>query len=183
MKDQFPTFLNSDDTLTTEEFFHPLPPNRRGEFIAWSSAAVVGLVSGALFWQSGRVSSWAIFLFIFFSLSAILVSFGNWMEAHTFIRLSSEQVVYHSPVRKVTLALNDVRELWVSSAGRGWRIAVRGEGGFFTYRSAARLGGRSHQAVYIGIKHGDRLAALIKSMAQLSPPVLEGDVWLCRKEL
>jgi hypothetical protein len=183
MKDPFPTFLDSVDSLSVEEMFRPLPPNRRGEIIAWSSAVVVGLVSGALFWQGRQISSLGIFLFIFFSLSALLISFGNWMESHTLIRLSSEQVVYHSPVRKVTLALDDVRELWVSSAGRGWRIAVRGEGGFFTYRSAARLGGRLNQAIYIGIEHGDRLAGLIRSMAQLSPPILEGEAWLCRKEL
>jgi hypothetical protein len=182
MKDPFPTFLDSEDTLSSEEFFRPLPPNRRGEFIAWSSAVVLGLVGGVSFWQGGRISSLAIFLFVFFSLSAMIISFGNWMEAHTLIRLSSKHVAYHSPVRKVTLALNDVCELWVSSAGRGWRIAVRGEGGFFSYRSAARLGGRLKQEVYIGIEHGERLAALIRSMAQLSPPVFEKGVWLCKKE-
>jgi hypothetical protein len=182
MKVPFPTFLNTEDVLSVEETFRPLPPNRRGESIAWSCAVVVGVVSGALFWQSGQISSLAVFLFIFFSLSALLISFGNWMEAHTLIRLSSEQVVYHSPVRKVTLALDDVRELWVSSAGRGWRIVVRGEGGFFSYRSAARLGGRFDQAVYIGIEHGDRLAGLIRNMAHLSVPVCEGEAWLCRKE-
>jgi hypothetical protein len=181
MKDPFPTFLDSEDTLSAETIFRPFPPNRRGEFIAWSSAVVVGLVTGLLSWQSGRISSLAIFLFVFFSLSAIIISFGNWMEAHTLIRLSPEHVVYQSPVRKVTLALNDVRELWVSSAGRGWRIAVRGEGGYFSYRSAVRLGGRRNQGVYIGIEHGDRLAALIRSVAQLSPPVFEEGVWLCKK--
>lgn len=182
MRDQFPTFLNANEILNAEEFFRPLPSNRRGEFIAWSSAVVVGLVGGALFWQSGRVSSLAIFLFIFFCSSAILISYGNWMEAHTLIRLSPECVIYQSPVRKVTLALNDVHELWVSSAGRGWRIAVRGVEGGFTYRTAARLGGYSDQVVYIGIEHGDRLAGLLRSMAQLSTPALEGEAWLCRKE-
>jgi len=181
MIDQYPGFLDSDDILSSEETFRPLPPNRRGEFIAWSCAVVVGLVSGALFWQSGHISSLAIFLLFFFSLSAVLISFGNWMESHTLIYLSSEQVAYRSPVRKVTMALKDIDELWVSYTVRGWRVAIRGEGGFFTYRSAARLGGRFDQVVSIGIEQGERLAGLIRSMSQLSSPVNDGGAWLCRK--
>ena len=182
MKNQYPLFLDEDSILSSEETFRPSPPNRRGEFIAWCCAIVVGLVSGALFWQSGRISSLAIFLLIFFSISALLISYGKWMDSHTLITLSLNQVFYRSPVRKVTLALTDIDELWVSYTGRGWRVAIRGEGGFFTYRSAARLGGRFDQVVSIGIEHGERLAGLIRSLAQLSPPVLEGDAWICRRE-
>jgi hypothetical protein len=182
MKDQYPFFLDEDNILFSEETFRPSPPNRRGEFIAWCCAIVVGLVSGALFWQSGRISSLAIFLLVFFSLSAVLISFGNWMESQTLITLSMEQVVYRSPVRKVTLAFKDIDELWVSYTGRGWRVAIRGEGGFFTYRSAARLGGRSDQVVSIGIEQGERLASLMRSMAQLSSPVLDGEAWICHRE-
>lgn len=182
MREQYPVFLDEDKVFSSGETFRPLPPNRRGEFIAWSCAIVVGLVSGVLFWQSRHISSLAIFLVIFFSLSAALISFGNWMESHTLIDLSSEQVVYRSPVRNVTLALKDIDELWTSHTGRGWRVAIRGEGGFFTYRSAARLGGRFDQVVSIGIEHGERLASLIRSMAQLSSPVFDGDAWLCRRE-
>ena len=182
MKNQYPLFLDEDSILSSEETFRPSPPNRRGEFIAWCCAIVVGLVSGALFWQSGRISSLAIFLLIFFSISALLISYGNWMDSHTLITLSINQVFYRSPVRKVTLALTDIDELWVSYTGRGWRVAIRGEGGFFTYRSAARLGGRFDQVVSIGIEHGARLAGLIRSLAQLSSPVLEGDTWICRRK-
>lgn len=104
------------------------------------------------------------------------------MESQTLITLSMEQVVYRSPVRKVTLAFKDIDELWVSYTGRGWRVAIRGEGGFFTYRSAARLGGRFDQVVSIGIEQGERLAGLIRSMVQLSSPVLDGEAWICHKE-
>jgi hypothetical protein len=182
MKEQYPVFLVEDKVFSSAETFRPLPPNRRGEYIAWSCAIVVGLVSGALFWQSRHISSLAIFLLVFFSLSAVLISFGNWMESRTLIDLSSEQVVYRSPVRNVTLALKDIDELWTSHTGRGWRVAIRGEGGFFTYRSAVRLGGRFDQVVSIGIEHGERLAGLIRSMAQLSSPVYDGDAWFCRRE-
>jgi hypothetical protein len=182
MKNQYPIFLDEDSILLSEETFRPLPPNRRGEFIAWCCAIVVGLVSGALFWQRGHISSLAIFLLIFFSLSALLISYGNWMELHTLITLSMKQVLYRSPVRKVTLPLSDIDELWVSYTGRGWRVAIRGEGGFFTYRSAARLGGRIDQVVSIGIEHGERLAGLIRSLAQLSSPVLDGNAWVCRRK-
>ncbi|KPK95266.1 MAG: hypothetical protein AMJ88_01260 [Anaerolineae bacterium SM23_ 63] len=181
MKDQYPVFLDEDNILSSEEIFRPMPPNRRGEFIAWSCAIVIGLVSGAVFWQSRHISSLAIFLLIFFFVSAVLISFGNWMESHTLITLSPKQVVYQSPVRKVTLELEDIDELWVSYAGRGWRVAIRGAGGFFTYRTAAHLGGRFDQVVSIGIEQGERLAGFIRSMAQLSSPVLESDAWMCRR--
>lgn len=181
MKDQYPVFLDEDDILSSEETFRPLTPNRRGEFIAWSCAVVVAIVSGAIFWQSGRISSLTIFLLFFFCFSALLISFGNWMESHTLITLSSEQVFYRSPVRKVTLGLKDIEELWVSYTGRGWRVAIRGTGGFFAYRTAARLGRRGNQVVSIGIEEGERLAGLMRSMARLSSPVLDGDTWFCRR--
>ncbi len=183
MKEQYPDFLDEAKLPSSEEIFRPLPPNRRGEFIAWSCAIVVGLVNLALFWQSEPISSLAVFLLVFFSLSAVFISFGNWMESHTLIQLSSEQVVYRSPVRKVTLAFDSIDEMWVSRAGRGWRVTVRGEGGYFSYRSAVRLGGRFNQAVSIGIEQGERLAGLIRSMAKLSSPIFEGEAWFCHREL
>ncbi len=181
MKEQYPVFLEQDDVLSSMETFRPLPPNRRGEFVAWSCAVVVALVSGVSYWQSGQIASVAIYLLIFFFLSAVLISFGNWMESHTVITLSSEQVVYRSPVRKVSLRIEDIDELWVSYTGRGWRVAIRGAGDFFAYRTAARLGKRTNQVISIGIEKGGRLAGLIRKMAQLPSPVLDGDTWFCRK--
>lgn len=183
MTEHYPVFLEQDDSLSSEENFRPLPPNRRAEFVAWACLVVVALVSCASYRRSGQIASLAVFFLIFFSFSAVLISFGNWMESHTRITLSTEEVIYRSPVRKVTLCLKDIEELWVSDTGYGWRVAIRGVGKFFTYRTAARLGKRTNQVVSIGIEDGARLAGLIRSMAQLPSPVLDGNTWFCRKGL
>jgi hypothetical protein len=177
----FPEFLTSESEPLVEDHFQPNPPKRRGELIAWTSAVALGIMNVALFRLANRFQLFGLILFLFFALAALLISFGNWMDANTKIYIDSERVHYANPLRDVNLKGTSIEELWTEKSGKAWRVAVFGGGKYFTYSTETELGGGSKSPMRIGIKGGERLARMIRELGRLRAPIEERNAWVCRK--
>ena len=176
-----PDFLTRTQLLSEDVTFRPFAPNRRGEGVAWACTGFLGVMLGVILWRGASVSGFALALMLFFLLASLLISYGNWMDMSLEIRTTSQHVFYRSPLRKVKLMWDAIVEMRVVKAGRGWRIAVIGQGGDFTFRTASEIGRRSGQSMRIGIEGGERCAAQIRSGARLSTPIRDGEMWVCSR--
>jgi hypothetical protein len=177
----FPEFLTSEIEPLVEKIYRPNPPRRRGELIAWASAVALGIMNVVLYRLEERFQIFALILFLFFALAALLISFGNWMDANTNIYIDSKRVHFSSPLRNVNLEGNSIEELWTEKTGKAWRVAVFGRGKYFTFSTESELRGGSNHAMRIGIVGGEQLARMIRELGRLSAPVAERDAWVCRK--
>jgi hypothetical protein len=177
-----PDFLTRTQSLPGEVIYRPFTPNRRGERVAWACTGFLGVTVVVIIWRGATVSIFALMLLFFFLLASLLISYGNWMDTRLAILTTSQHVYYRSPLRKVELVWDAIVEMRVVKAGRGWRVAVIGHEGYFTFRMGCELRGRSGQRLRIGIDGGERLAAHIRSKARFSTFVREGEMWVCRRE-
>lgn len=176
-----PGFLFVEHSTLSTEIFKPIPVSRRGEFLAWSGTLFVGAVGVYVLWKTKGISLFTPAIFFMLLMVASIISFGNWVDRRTSIRISSEMVFYRSPIRKVELGLNAIESLWAVPAGRGWRILVRGEGQLFHFRTGIHLESRSGAEMHTGIEGGERLAGIIRHGAGLSALEHEDGVWVCRR--
>jgi len=177
-----PDFLTRTQGRPGEVSYRPFAPNRRGERVAWACTGFLGVTVGVILWRGASVSIFALVLLLFFLLASLLISYGNWMDTSLEIFTTAQHVLYRSPLRKAKLAWDVIAEMRVVKVGKGWRVAVIGHEGYFTFRTGCELGDRSGQSMRIGIDGGKRLAAHIYNEAQLSTPVRDGEMWVCRRE-
>ncbi len=177
-----PDFLTRIQSLPGDVTYRPFAPNRRGERVAWACTGFLGVTVAVILWRGAPVSIFALVLLLFFLLASLLISYGNWMDTRLAILTTPQHVFYRSPLRKVALVWDAIVEIRVVKVGRGWRVAVIGQDGYFTFRTGCELGSHSGQKLRIGIDGGERLAAYVCSMARLSTPVRDGEMWVCRRD-
>ena len=180
--DAQPDFLEKDvpSQAGGAEVFRPAGANRRGEALAWICALGFALVAFVGSWRGGQPVRFSAELALFFVIAGAWISFGNWIDRDSEVRLTAGGIRYHSPLRTVQLGYADVQELWAIPSAASWRVIVRGLGGQFAFRTATefRWGQRSLSA---GYPEGERLAALIRSRAGLSQPSPSDGEWVSRR--
>ena len=179
--DAAPGFLLLDETQSTEQVYSPAPVDRRGERVGW--LLTVGLAAGlaVIFWRSGRIPWLGGMLLVILLGLCSLVSFGNWLESNTTIRLNPHGIEERWPVRSVALRWDEVLELWAWPASRGWRILVRGAGGQIFFRTGERLVSPRGPELRLGFPQGEQLAARVRSTARLAAPQAQDAGWVCRQ--
>ena len=130
---------------------------RRGEFVAWISAGLVGLAVIFLFLTHQRVSWVILGLLMFLSLSALVISLGNWMDRQTTIRIDSDVIEYQNGLRRVSLPWDEVLEVRVSPAAWGMRVQVRGEHTFFIFHTLGEVRHKGELKGRMGFEAGEEI--------------------------
>ena len=92
---------------------------RQGEITAWALAALAGAGQYFLSLRSS-LPFWAWFFFGILAFSALSISFGNWMDRHTLIRLEEKGVAYENGLRKTFLTWDAIREIRTAPARWGY---------------------------------------------------------------
>jgi hypothetical protein len=177
--DQPPAFQGAEVIpAQTDRTFEPTAPDRRGEGLAWLSAAGSGLGTLLLSLKEGSLSGWGMGLTTFLLALAALVTFGNWIDRNTRIRFEKRGVRYSSPLRKEIMSWEGIRSLIAIPMGSGWRIEVRADSGRFHFRTGSSLRFGSFDEMHIGFPEGDPIAKRILDMAELGPPQKKGSAWV-----
>lgn len=176
-----PRLLQGRRTPEADSVFRPATPNRRGEMFAWISALGMMIVFGILWARSGEIPLFPLLLMLGFWSTALMISFSNWMDLRTQVRVSPAGLRYRSPVRDVALDWREVRELRAGPVGGSWRIAVNGEGGGFHFRTATVLGAKTARPFRYGFPEGARIVSLILGGAGLTAVSRVGGTWICRR--
>ncbi len=177
-----PEFLSEDfDSPPEDHTYRPALPNRGGEIIAWLCAASVALLNVLLFQLTGGSPPLAAALIVLFASVGALISFGNWMDLRTSIRVGGDGVQFSSPLRRVELVWNEILELHALRIGKGWRIVVRGKGRAFHFRTPTSIALGSGPGMMVGFPEGERLAGLICGRAGLKMLTREAHGWVARR--
>lgn len=177
-----PDFLRYDRLLEiADRSYRPHPPERKGETLAWLCTG--GVLLGGLIFQlrSGSFPEIAAGLSVAFGLTAALITFGNWMEAGTSIRVTHSGIHYRSPLRDVPARWTELNGLRAVPLQRGWRVVVISEVGRFIFRTPTTLSVASSGAMPIGITDGIDLVRTIVSAAQLEDMAPDGEGWVAKR--
>lgn len=177
-----PDFLYETVDASGVETFQPWVGQRRAEALAWASCLLIGVFLGFLNMRGEPLPCMGLGLFALFLAGAMLVSFSNWIDRHTRIRIDADQVEFRSPLRKVAIAWESLESLTAVRAASGWRILVAGAEEYFQFRTESILGQGTRAAMAVGIQGGVRLARLICSKAGLGQPTFEKSGWVSRRE-
>lgn len=180
--DQAPDFLlHPHQAELSERVYQPSPPERRGETLAWLCTGGVLLAGLIVQLASGSFPELAAGLAATFGLAAALITFGNWMESGTSIRISRRGIHYRSPLRNVASTWDEVQRLRAAPLRQGWRIAVTCHGGRFLFRTAGRLELGSSESMLLGIQGGRELVETIVKRAQLNEIVADEGAWIATR--
>ncbi len=150
--------------------FRPLQGSRRGEAYAWGLSAAMLAVTVITAWRLGSVPWFLWVLLGFFLGSALLSSFGNWVDSRTVLTLRPEGLEFHNGLRHVTLTWPQVQSVRIVSDRWGQRVQVQGENGqHFAFRTLMQV--EIHEGnpqSLFGFQEGEALAATIVQRAGLS---------------
>ena len=111
---------------------------RQGEITAWALTVLAG---AGLYFLSLRsaLPFWAWFLFGILAFSAVSISFGNWMDRHTLIRLEEKGVAYENGLRKTFLPWDAIREIRTAPARWGISVQVIGLQSHFAFSTLGEM--------------------------------------------
>lgn len=155
--------------------FHPEPISRRGELIAWGSALLLDLVWLILVLSEQPVTFWIPVLALPLTLIAALVSFGNWMERQTVIKIDQESIYFSNGIRRLRLAWDRIKDVRVLPGKWGKKIQVYGEESYFGFYTLGEVEIDGRQLGRTGFSEGDRIFEEILAKANLVPAEDEGD--------
>lgn len=175
-----PAFLGKESEFTVAVgMYQPVLADRRGELIAWllATGSAAGTILHSL--RLAELSVWGLGLTVFLILTGATITFANWLDRRTWIRLTSAAIEYSSPLRKQGMDWADICRLDASRVGNGWRITVRSEDGQFSFRTSSSLRFGSSPEFRLGFPEGEGIARTVRLQAGLSHPIQEGGVWVC----
>ena len=120
---------------------------RRGEFNSWVFSFAVGVGMIILYNTLDKVPAWTWIFLGFLLLSAISISFGNWMDRQTSIAFLSDGIRYKNGIRQVSLNWSEIKKVVVLPARWGKTVQVFGESSNFGFRTIGQV---NYQGVGFG---------------------------------
>jgi hypothetical protein len=119
--------------------FYPELLSRRGEGLAWLTAALSFLAWTILSITGRPVLSVVPFMSFFFLFAAASIGLGNWVDRRTMLRLEQDGVVFKNGLRNVHLAWDQITEIQVFAANWGRKVRVIGLRAHFDFRTLGEL--------------------------------------------
>ena len=176
-----PEFFRDDVQIVDEGIYRPHSMSRRSELYAYGFALSVGLATGFLRDQTGKMSLVGVLITGLFLIVGLVLSFGAWMERGTRIRVSTQSLAFTNPLRRINVpweSVNRIHALWVRER---WKIVVFGEDARLIFSTEFL----EHEPGLIspgsGFINGPMLTAIIQNRANLSEPSWQEDGWMCEK--
>ncbi len=147
---------------------------RRGELNAWLLAIASGL---GLFFLSQRqtLPYWAWSLFVLLVLSAISISFGNWMDRKTSIQIDPDGIAYQNGLRRTHLTWGAIREVRTAPARWGVSVHVIGEKDHFSFSTLGEMKFQGQVRSRTGFAAGQQILDLVIRNAVLVNVVRNGE--------
>ena len=114
--------------------------SRRGETTAWILSGVT--FAAVIIWQNFELgfAGLATALWLLFLLISVVISFGNWMDRNTVIRVSSQGIAYKNGLRNVFLNWDDIQSVSVFPVQwEAKRVQVVGDDTHFDFRTLGKI--------------------------------------------
>lgn len=179
MDPQLPDFIQTEEAIDPPATFRP-ESGRRGELVAWGSALTLAILMTLQSLLAGEVTGMVMIFFVVVFISALLISYTNWVERNTLIHITLNSVEYASPLRKLEMTWDQINEIWLAPSRFAWRISIAGEKGHFNFHtlvSLESLGGSAR----MGFPQGEQLIAHLVRQAHLPEPSLKDGIWVWKR--
>jgi hypothetical protein len=176
-----PEFFRDDVQILNEGIYRPHSMSRYSELYAYGFALSVGLATGFLRDQTGKMSLIGVFITGLFLIVGLVLSFGAWMERGTRIRVSTQSLTFTNPLRRINAPWDSVTRIHAQWVRERWKIVVLGEDErliFSTEFLEHEPGLVNPNSSFI---NGPMLAAIIKNRAKLSETSRVEGGWMCEK--
>lgn len=130
---------------------------RRGEWISWSLTGLVGVTWIFLAWW-GQGMNWVVtFLLVFLLLSALSITFGNWMDRKTVLQYDADHVQYENGLRHVDLRWADIQQVQVFPSKMGKKVHVLGQNAHFAFRTLGEVKIQNEVKGRMGFVEGEKI--------------------------
>ena len=154
---------------------HEFVPERlplRGEITAWALAFVVLITATIVQMNGSRWAGVGLILAGILVLSAGSISFGNWMDRKTVIRVDRAGINFMNGVRRTSLAWNEIQAVRVLPAQWGaQQVQVIGETSrgktHFEFRTLGTVNYQGQERGQTGFADGEQILETILRMAHM----------------
>lgn len=158
--------------LTSPREYTPERIPLRGEITGWAVALVILITTTILHLNGAKLASVGLIMSVVFVLSAASISFGNWMDRKSVIRLSRSGISYANGVRHTDLAWGEVQAVRVLPAQWGARqVQVVGETAqgkaHFEFRTMGTVNFQGQERGRTGFADGEYILETILRMANM----------------
>jgi hypothetical protein len=130
---------------------------RRGEWVAWSCALLVGVGWLVLRWFGRDVSIGMPLFAIVLMLAALSISLSNWVDRQTVMCLNANWIEFHSGLRHVRLLWPEIRQVRVLPSRWGDKVHVIGEHAHFSFRTLGEVWFQDELKGRMGFAKGDEI--------------------------
>lgn len=154
--------------LSTPRELRPVSGSRRPEAMAWAFALVM-LAATQIAPEGFRsivFGTWA--LAVYFGLSAVVMTAGNWLERHTRLRLDATGVELVQPGRTTRLVWSEIDRVEVRHSAHGSRVFVGGDAARFSFRTLADIKIRDKIRDRYGFEDSDTILETILERSALN---------------
>jgi hypothetical protein len=161
--------------LSNPSVFQPLIGTRISEILAWVLTLVLIVTS----WISSMKSSFGqtvtIVLVGFFGLSAVLISFGNWVERQTSLELNEFSSTFKNGLRKVEIKWEEIFEVRVYPSSFGNKVVVYGDQKYFSFQTLGEVVMDDQIKARFGFERGEEILDIIIRHSELSDSFMQTD--------
>ena len=140
-----------------DQEYRPELISRRGEWVAWSCALLVGIGWLVLRWFGRDVSISMPLFAIVLMLAALSISLSNWVDRQTVMRMNANWIEFHSSLRHVRLLWPEIRQVRVSPSRWGNKVQVIGEHAHFSFRTLGEVWFQDELKGRMGFEKGDEI--------------------------
>ena len=161
------------ETPTPSEFTPERLP-LRGEITGWILALVILSTATLLRVNDSGWAGMAIILAVVFILSAASISFGNWMDRRSTIRIERGSILFTNGVRNTELTWKEIQAIRVLPAQWGAKqVQVIGETSrgkqHFEFRTLGTVTFQGQERGHTGFAQGEQILDTILRMANMQP--------------
>ena len=136
------------------------PGSRQGEIIAWMLFIFLALVTVFLSSRTG-LNTWYLIFDLFFLLSAILVSFGNYVNRSTRMVLTEDNIKFFNGIRKIQMAWEQIDEVLEVPSRMGPKIWIIGNGKRIAFQKNSVIKWKEEIRDRIGFEESDEIMDII----------------------
>jgi hypothetical protein len=153
--------------LSTPQEFHPLIGNRRTELFAWILAIIIISMSWFRPNASGIRQLFTFVLVGFFGLSAVFISFGNWLDRHTSLTLTDLGIEYKNGIRHVRMDWAGIKEVRIFPSSKGSKVIIYNSSKHLSFQTLTEISTDGKVKIRYGFEKGEEILEMILRKSNL----------------
>lgn len=148
-----------------DKTYNPNQNNRRSEFFIWMLTLLLMALSGYLI-NNGLENLIINIGVIGMVITALFLSFGNWIDRNSSLTLSKSNLTYSSGFRNISLGWDEIHELYVYPGKYADRIFVMGQNRRITFSLQKDL--KNNATAKLGFPKGNEIMNKIHAETKIT---------------